>query len=176
MSVVWGVEPTDTNPNIASQGHHQEVIDEISALSLGAATPMVMIEAGAVSTMVCWKHQKWWRKVVRFFVDDMFTAKWLPKQCQFAYFYIPISSGLHTVFLILWLWYPPSGWSPLYPCDLVLLYWFLSGNIFLIRDFLPDEMVNLWIFTLELTSARCQPHTSSLWPWSGAPRLPLYGT
>ncbi len=33
-------------------------IDEISALSLGAATPMVTIEARAVSTMVCWKHWK----------------------------------------------------------------------------------------------------------------------
>ncbi len=51
-----------------------------------------------------------------------------------------------------------------YPCDLVSLYWFLSGNIFLIQDFLPDEMVNLWIFILGLTSARCQPHTSSIWP------------
>ncbi len=30
-----------------------------------------------------------------------------------------------------------------YPCDLVSLYWFLSGDIFLIRDLLPDEMVNL---------------------------------
>ncbi len=51
-----------------------------------------------------------------------------------------------------------------YPCDLVSLYWFLSGNIFLIQDFLPDEMVNLWIFTLGLTSAGCWPHMPSIWP------------
>ncbi len=28
-----------------------------------------------------------------------------------------------------------------YPCDLVLLHWFLSGNIFLVWDFLPVEGV-----------------------------------
>jgi hypothetical protein len=63
-----------------------------------------------------------------------------------------------------------------YLCDLVLLYWFLSGNIFLIWDFLPDEMVNLWIFTVGLTSAECQPHMSSIWPWSSAPKVHLYNT
>ncbi len=43
-----------------------------------------------------------------------------------------------------------------YPYDLILLYWFLSGNIFWIWDFLPDKMVNLWIFTQWLTSAGWQ--------------------
>ncbi len=33
---------------------------------------------------------------------------------SFTYFYVSISSGLHMVFLISRLRYPPSGWSPLY--------------------------------------------------------------
>ncbi len=40
--------------------------------------------------------------------------------------------------------------------------------------FLPDEMVNLWIFTQGLTSAGCKPHTSSIWPWSGMPKVHLH--
>jgi hypothetical protein len=38
---------------------------------------------------------------------------------------------------------------------------------------LPDEVVNLWIFTIGLTSSGCQPHRSSIWPWSGAPKVGL---
>jgi hypothetical protein len=41
---------------------------------------------------------------------------------------------------------------------------------------LPDEVVNLWIFTIGLTSSGCQPHTSSVWPWSGMPKVRVYGT
>ncbi len=41
---------------------------------------------------------------------------------------------------------------------------------------LPDEAVNLWIFTIELTSSGCWPHTSSVWPWSGMPKVHLYDT
>ncbi len=41
---------------------------------------------------------------------------------------------------------------------------------------LPDEVVNLWIFTIGLTSSGCWPHTSSIWPWSGAPKVCLYNT
>ncbi len=41
---------------------------------------------------------------------------------------------------------------------------------------LPDEMVNLWIFTFRLTLSGCRPHTSSVWPWSGAPKVRLYDT
>ncbi len=63
-----------------------------------------------------------------------------------------------------------------YLCDLVSLYWFLSVDIFLIQDLLWDEMVNLWIFTIGLTSAGCQPHTSCIWPWSGVPKVRLYDT
>ncbi len=39
---------------------------------------------------------------------------------------------------------------------------------------LPDEVVNLWIFTIGLTSSGCPPHTSSIWPLSGAPKVHLY--
>ncbi len=35
---------------------------------------------------------------------------------------------------------------------------------------------SLWIFTIGLTSSGCHPHTSSVWPWSGAPKVPSYGT
>ncbi len=41
---------------------------------------------------------------------------------------------------------------------------------------LPDEVVNLWIFTVGLTSSGCWPHTSSVWPWSGVPKVRLYDT
>jgi hypothetical protein len=41
---------------------------------------------------------------------------------------------------------------------------------------LPDEVANLWIFTIGLTSSGCRPHTSSVWPWSGAPKVCLYDT
>ncbi len=41
---------------------------------------------------------------------------------------------------------------------------------------LPDEVVNLWIFTVGLMLSGCRPHTSSIWPWSGAPKVRLYDT
>ncbi len=41
---------------------------------------------------------------------------------------------------------------------------------------LPDEVMNLWIFTIWLTSSGCRPHTSSVWPWSGTPKVHLYNT
>ncbi len=43
-------------------------------------------------------------------------------------------------------------------------------------EHLLDEVVNLWIFTVGLTLIGCQPHTSSVWPWSGTPKVRLYGT
>ncbi len=39
---------------------------------------------------------------------------------------------------------------------------------------LPDEVENLWIFTKGLTLSECQPHTSSVWPLSVAPKVRLY--
>ncbi len=41
---------------------------------------------------------------------------------------------------------------------------------------LPKEVVNLWIFTVGVTSSGCQPHTSSIWPWSRAQKVRLYDT
>ncbi len=41
---------------------------------------------------------------------------------------------------------------------------------------LPDEVVNLWIFTVGLTLSGCWPHMSSVWPWSGVPKVCLYDT
>jgi hypothetical protein len=41
---------------------------------------------------------------------------------------------------------------------------------------LPDEVMNLWIFSIRLTLSGCWPHTSSIWPWLGAPKVRLYNT
>jgi hypothetical protein len=41
---------------------------------------------------------------------------------------------------------------------------------------LPDEEVNLWIFTVGLTLSGCRPHTSSVWPFSGVPKVRVYDT
>ncbi len=41
---------------------------------------------------------------------------------------------------------------------------------------LPDKVANLGIFTRWLASSGCLPHTSSVWPWSGAPKVRLYDT
>ncbi len=40
----------------------------------------------------------------------------------------------------------------------------------------PDEVVNLWIFIVGLQLSGCRPHTSSVWPWSGALKVCLYDT
>ncbi len=41
---------------------------------------------------------------------------------------------------------------------------------------LPYEVVNLWIFSIGLTLSGCRPHMSSIWPWSGVPKVLLYDT
>ncbi len=56
------------------------------------------------------------------------------------------------------------------------LIWFLPAGWDGESTNLPDDMVNLWIFTLGLTSAGCRPHTSNIWPWSGTPKVRLYDT
>ncbi len=65
-----------------------------------------------------------------------------------------------------------------YPCDLVLSYWILSGYILFWFDFfLMDEMVNLQICRIRWWICESSPcHTSSIWPWSDAPKVPSYGT
>ncbi len=101
---------------IKCRGHHQQAIDEIRTLGLGAATPVLAIGAKAASTMVCWKHPKWRGRWYVFLVGDILTAKWSPKQRQLAYFYVSISSssGLHTINSIPQLQYPFFGCGPLY--------------------------------------------------------------
>ena len=41
---------------------------------------------------------------------------------------------------------------------------------------LPDKAKNLGIFTIWLALSGCPPHMSSLWPWSGTPKVHLYNT
>ncbi len=65
---------------------------------------------------------------------------------------------------------------------LIPIQWYFSMIWFLVVGWniksvnLPDEVVNLWIFTIGLTLSGCWPHTSSVWPWSGAPKVRLYNT
>ncbi len=56
------------------------------------------------------------------------------------------------------------------------MIWFLVVGWNIESVNLPDEVVNLWIFTVGLTLSGCRPHTSSVWPWSGAPKVRLYDT
>ncbi len=54
------------------------------------------------------------------------------------------------------------------------MIWFLAVGWNIESVNLPDEVVNLWIFTIGLTSSGCWPHMSSVWPWSGTPKVRLY--
>jgi hypothetical protein len=56
------------------------------------------------------------------------------------------------------------------------MIWFLAFGWNVESVNLPDEVVNLWIFTVGLTSSGCRHHTSSFWPWSGMPKVCLYNT
>ncbi len=56
------------------------------------------------------------------------------------------------------------------------MIWFLAVGWNIEPVNLLDEAVNLWIFTVGLTSSRCWPHTSSVWPWSGMPKVCLSDT
>ncbi len=56
------------------------------------------------------------------------------------------------------------------------MIWYLTSRWNIECENLPDEVMNLWIFTIWLTLSGCQPHTSSVWPWSGAPKVHLYNT
>ncbi len=53
---------------------------------------------------------------------------------------------------------------------------FLTSRWNLESENLPDEVMNLWIFTIWLTLSGCRPHTSSVWAWSGVPKVHLYNT
>ncbi len=56
------------------------------------------------------------------------------------------------------------------------MIWFLVVGWNIKSVNLLDEVVNLWIFTVRLTPSGCRPHTSSICPWSGRPKVHLYNT
>ncbi len=56
------------------------------------------------------------------------------------------------------------------------MIWFLAVGWNIESVNLPNEVVNLWIFTVGLTLSGCRPHMSSVWPWSGGPKVHLYNT
>ncbi len=66
------------------------------------------------------------------------------------------------------------------PCELILLHWFLRWHLCLFKISCLAEVVTSpcrsVTATSGLTSAGCQPHMSSIWPWSGAPKVRLYDT
>ncbi len=73
------------------------------------------------------------------------------------------SVGFHIVALILIRWY-------------LFWFYFLQSERNIESKNLPDKVTNLGIFTIWLASSGCLPHKSSVWPWSGAPKVRLYGT
>ncbi len=61
--------------------------------------------------------------------------------------------------------------------DLIDRHWFLQRYLVMFKVSFQDEVVASGVTaTSALTSAGCQPHTSSIWPWADAPKVPLYGT
>jgi hypothetical protein len=55
-------------------------------------------------------------------------------------------------------------------------FYFLQSKWNIESENLPDEVMNLRIFTIWLALSGCQPHTSSIWPWLGMPKVHLYNT
>ncbi len=63
------------------------------------------------------------------------------------------------------------------PYDLIDWHWFLQRYLVMFNVSFHDEVVTSGVTaTSALTSAGCQPHTTSIWPWSDMPKVPLYGT
>ncbi len=58
------------------------------------------------------------------------------------------------------------------PCDLIDRHWFLRRYLVMFKVSLTSGVTT----TSALTSAGSQPHTSTVWPWSDVPKVPLYGT
>ncbi len=72
-------------------------------------------------------------------------------------------------------WTGPILRSSLY--DLIDWHWFLWRYLVVFKVSFRNEVVTPGITaTSALTSAECQCHTSSIWPWSGAPNVHLYYT
>jgi hypothetical protein len=55
-------------------------------------------------------------------------------------------------------------------------FYFLQSEWNIESENLPDKVTNLGIFTIWLALSGCRPHTSSVWPWSGTPKVHLYNT
>ncbi len=61
--------------------------------------------------------------------------------------------------------------------DLLDRHWFLRRYLVVFKVSFRNEVVSPGVpATSVLTSAECQHHTSSAWPWSGAPKVHLYDT
>ncbi len=85
---------------------------------------------------------------------------WWPLDGKYLYFF---SVWLNIIALI-----------PIRQYFSLILFLAVGWNIESVN--LPDEVVNLWIFTIGLTLSGCWPHTSSIWPWSGVTKVHLYNT
>ncbi len=66
------------------------------------------------------------------------------------------------------------------PCELILLHWFLQWYLYLFKISCRAEVVTSPSKSVTATSGLtlfgCRPHTSSVWPWSGKPKVRLYNT
>ncbi len=60
--------------------------------------------------------------------------------------------------------------------DLIYLHWFYWDILLLKISFRSEVETSGVIATSVLTFAKCQCHTSSVWPWSGVPKVHLYNT
>ncbi len=61
--------------------------------------------------------------------------------------------------------------------NLIDWHWFLWRYLVVFKVSFCNEVVTPGVIvTSALTSAKCQHHRSSVWPWSGAPKVRLYDT
>ncbi len=61
--------------------------------------------------------------------------------------------------------------------DLIEQHWFLRRYLVVFMVSFHNEVVTPGVTdTSESTSAGCWSHTSSIWPWSGVPKVCLYNT
>ncbi len=61
--------------------------------------------------------------------------------------------------------------------DLIDRHWFLRRYLVVFKVSFCNEVVTPGVTaTSALTSAECQCHTSSIWPWSGMPKVRVYNT
>ncbi len=91
---------------------------------------------------------------------ELLNGRWMAVRWEYLY---SSSVGLHIVALIPIRHY--FSW-----------FYFLQSKWNIESENLPDKVMNLGIFTIWLASSGCQPHTSSVWPWSGAPKVHSYNT